>query len=229
MYICIGCHSRYPHYVSWCSVCQDDHTVLLEPQRPHAQHRVELQAATARELVGRQWNLTESKTYPELRVGSGALVAVYGAPGSGKSTWATRWADGLPGPVVYLSIEERLGPTVGARLERCGVKRSDFHIIGQGPIDQVLAFCRDRKAVALVIDSISCTSVQPEELRRLLESGGLRVLLYLLQVRKDGRAAGANAYLHESDATILVADLHWHIEKSRYQEPIHGPVLPSVG
>ena len=191
--------------------------MLVEPVRPLAAMRTQMQTASARELVARKWTTVESRAYPQLSVSRGALVAVWGQPGSGKSTWATRYVDQLEAPVVYFSAEEKLGPTLAARLERCGVMRADFHAVGQASIDELVAFCRARHAAALVIDSVQVTALRPEDLRRLLEAAGIDVLVYALQATKDGQAAGSLSYLHEADVVVEVAAMTWRITKSRYQ------------
>lgn len=210
-------------------MCQDGGTIILEPIRPAAAMRTELQAATARDLVKRKWSTLESKAYPELAVSKGALVAVWGPPGSGKSTFATRYVDGLARPVLYFSAEEKLGPTLASRLERCGVTRADFHLVGQGSIDAVCSMSTNVAAAALVLDSVSMTAIQPGDLRRLLESAGVDVVLYLLHATKDGMAAGPNAYLHEADVIVELAAMRWTVTKSRYQatDGSQHPVLRS--
>lgn len=217
MYFCWKCQSRYPTRVVWCVVCQDGGTVVVEPQRPQSQLRSQLQAASARDLIGRSWTLVESRAYPDLSVSRGALVAVWGAAGGGKSTLATRFADGLAGAVVYMSAEEKLGPTVAARLQRCSVTRADFHVVAQAGVDELVAYCREVRAVALVVDSVSVTALRPEDLRRLVEATGVGVLAYLLHATKEGQAAGVTAWLHEADVVVEVSALTWTVRKSRYQ------------
>lgn len=180
--------------------------------------RTELQVSSARELIKRKWSTLESKAYPELLLSKGALVAVWGPPGAGKSTFATRYVDGLVRPVLYFSAEEKLGPTLAARLERCGVTRADFHVVGQGSIDAVCSMSTNVGAVALVLDSVSMTTIQPGDLRRLLESASVDVVLFLLHATKEGLAAGPNAYLHEADVIVELAAMRWHVTKSRYQQ-----------
>jgi len=197
---------------------------MLEPIRPRAAMRAELHTASARDLVKRSWTLVESSAYPDFVVGRGGLVAAFGPPGAGKSTWATKWLDGIDGPVVYGSFEERLGPTVGARLSRLGVNRNDFAIVGQGSVDELVKLCRETKAVAVVIDSINVTTLQPSDLRRFVESSGVSVMVFVLQVTKDHKAAGSNQYLHEADVVVKITEGECLVEKSRYQQtPVTFP------
>lgn len=218
MYVCLKCSARYPVYTPWCTACLTDRMVVLEPSLPAAAMRSELQVSSARELVKRKWSTLESKAYPALVLSKGALVAVWGPPGAGKSTFATRYVDGLVRPIVYFSAEEKLGPTLAARLERCGVTRADFHVVGQGSIDAVCAMSTNVDAVALVLDSVSMTTIQPGDLRRLLEAAGVDVVLFLLHATKDGQAAGSMAFLHEADVIVELETMRWRASKSRYQQ-----------
>lgn len=173
----------------------------------------------------------ESAPYPDLRLLRGALVVVYGPPGAGKSTMLLRLLDGLKKSVVYLSAEERLGPAVGERLARVGVTRADFHVVGQGALDDVVTLARRVRAVALGIDSISATPMQPADLRPLAQASGVGLLAGTLQVTKAGLPAGANALLHEADVVLHVDGMAWTVEKSRYQDGgVSGGVLmgPSI-
>lgn len=216
MFICYRCQSRYATRVEWCWTCLDTGTLIVEPVRPPSAIAGQLQAATARDLVARTWTMVESSAYPSLRMLRGALAALYGPPGAGKSSMLVKLLDGLAGAVVLISAEERLGPAVGERLARCGVKRSDFHVIGQGAIDEVVSLCRRVRACALGIDSLAVTPLQAGDLRRLQEAAGVGLLAATLQVTKDGVPAGRNAVLHEADVVIRVESLAWIVEKSRY-------------
>jgi len=216
-FVCFQCQSRYPVNNGWCSICLESGTILIEPIRPRAAMRGELQSASARDLVKRSWSMVESSAYPDFVVGRGGIVAAYGAPGAGKSTFATKWLDGIDGAVVYGSFEERLGPTVGSRLSRLGVHRADFHVVGQGSVDELVGLCRDVKARGVVIDSINVTTLQPSDLRRFVESSRVMVLLFVLQVTKENKAAGSNAFLHEADVVLQVSESKCLVSKSRYQ------------
>jgi len=188
--------------------------------------RSELQVASARDLVKRSWTLVESSTYPSVVVGRRGILAVHGQPGGGKSTWLVKYLDGIEGPVMLFSAEERLGPTVAGRLSRLGIKRADFRVVGQSSVDELVAEARHTKTRVLAIDSITVTTLQPTDLRRLVEAAALGALVFVLQSTKDGGAAGSHAYLHEADVVMKVEKLRWEIVKSRYQAtPVAGDVV----
>ena len=56
------------------------------------------------------WQTVESKRYAEVKLGRGAFVVATGAPGHGKSSLVTGLLDGIPAPVLLLSVEEPPGP-----------------------------------------------------------------------------------------------------------------------
>ena len=190
---------------------------MIAPERPPSAVAAQLQSATARDLVARTWTTVASSTYPELRLLRGALVVIYGSPGAGKSTMLIRLLDSIRRPTVLLSTEERLGAAVGERLSRLGVHRADFHVIGRGTVDDVVALCDRVKADVLGVDSVTASILQPEDLRQLIEATGVGLLAATLQVTKSGLPAGGNALLHEADVVIGVEDMRWQVEKTRYQ------------
>jgi len=97
------------------------------------------------------------------------------------------------------------------------VHRADFHVIGRGTVDDVVALCDRVKADVLGVDSVTASILQPEDLRQLIEATGVGLLAATLQVTKSGLPAGGNALLHEADVVIGVEDMRWQVEKTRYQ------------
>jgi len=187
---------------------------------------VGFQVATAPDLAQRKWTVIQSATYKQVRLLPGNLIAFYGPPGAGKSTMMLQLINGLPGPVVLVSAEERLGPAVGERLARCGVTRKDFHVVGAAEIADVSRFAKRVGAVALAIDSLNVTPLRADDLRGLQEQAGVPLLFVTLQVTKAGLPAGGNDTLHEADAVFAVEngagegeryDGRWLLEKSRMQ------------
>jgi len=165
-------------------------------------------------------------------VGAGALVVLAGPPGSGKSSLAARILDGTPGTVVYVSVEEAPGASVGQRLARLGIARPDFLVVGWGSADQIAALARQRRVTALAIDSVQVASWHARELRHLLAVlPQLRLIVAVSQVNKRGEIAGTNELLHEADVCLEVESMSATLVKSRYQEVRSDekhlvPVLP---
>jgi hypothetical protein len=162
-------------------------------------------------------------------VGHGALVVLWGVPGGGKSTLAARVLDATPGPVLYVSIEEGLGPTLAGRLARLGIARRDYYLLGRATVDQVVAELRRRRAVAVAIDSVQASTWEPRELRHLLAVlPALRFIIAISQVNAKGLPEGRRALTHEADLALRVEGMRATITKSRYQELTHGETDLSV-
>jgi predicted ATP-dependent serine protease len=186
--------------------------------------------SNARALAGMAWKKVEhAGLYEDLVVGAGALVLVSGPPGSGKSSWSCRFANAVKGPVLYVAAEEGISPSLAARLLRCNVRRSDFHVVTRASVDSAVAFAQTHKAVACIVDSVQEAVWTAHELRHVLEVvPSLDALVAVMQVTKAGLAAGSNAYQHECDVHVRVESMVWNLAKSRYQDlsGVGGPVLP---
>jgi predicted ATP-dependent serine protease len=133
--------------------------------------------------------------------------------------------DGVKAPVLLLSVEEPPGPSLAARLLRVGVRREDFGIASRASVDQVVEMLRQSKAAALAIDSVQRAAYSARDIRHLLTViPTLALVICVSQVNAEGGVRGGEEYAHECDVLIDVADMHWRVEKSRYQESAHGEV-----
>jgi predicted ATP-dependent serine protease len=187
------------------------------------------EVATARDLVRRAWTPLVSTAYPELRLGRGALIVAVGAAGAGKSTWATRFQAGLPGPKVYVSFEEGLSQSVADRLSRLGIHDDDYFIVAAATIDQIVELGRRVRARSLCVDSLQRSMFTAAEARHLLHVLDLDCVIATAQVNADGEPAGRRELLHEADACFWFEAMRWRIAKSRFanagQEGTVGPCL----
>jgi predicted ATP-dependent serine protease len=176
------------------------------------------------------WGEVEQSAYPELRLGLGALVLVYGEAGAGKSSWACRLINAIKGPVCLIAAEEGLSPTLAKRLERCRIARDDFHVLTRATVNAAVEFAARTKAIAIALDSVQESAWSPAELRHVLGLyPELKLLVAVAQVNRDGIPSGPNTLRHEADVVIRVEQMRWAVDKkSRYQEPagVGGDVLP---
>lgn len=228
---CVACGAFYDKHLLVCTSCWRDGQVAPCAHRQTA--NIDLIPATsdARALARMGWRVLEHPgVYETLVLGLGALVLVSGPPGAGKSSWACRLLDAIPGPVVLVAAEEGLAPSLAARLWRCRVKRPDFGVIARASVDAVVEFAIARKAVAVAIDSVQEAAWNTPELRHLLAVvPTLDLLIGVQQVTKDGHPAGLMALQHESDIQVAVEGMEWRLKKSRYQDlaDVGGLVLPA--
>ncbi len=183
---------------------------------------------TARELSKMVWSEIEQTAYPELKLGFAAFVAVYGAAGAGKSTWACRLADTVRGKALLVSAEEALSHSLAVRLGRANIKGDNFIAIPGMSVDSVIAKARKHQAVTMVVDSVQLATWTAAELRRAIEVLRLSLLIAVSQVNKRGEPLGENSLLHEADAVVCVEAMRWRLTKSRYQPlaGVGGDVLP---
>jgi AAA domain len=230
-WICIDCATRYPTKVAWCSHCFGVNRVLLVGQRPVAAIDAEPESADAASLAALAGDPVPVRAYPALRIGHGALVVLWGPPGGGKSTMAARWLDAVAGPVLYVSHEEGLGPTLASRLKRLGIGRRDFKLLGRANVDQVVAEIRRHRPVAVAIDSVQAGTWEASDLRHLLAlHPRLGAVIAVCQVNAKGQPEGKRGLIHEADLSIRVEGMAATATKNRYSEITNGtsnvPVLP---
>jgi predicted ATP-dependent serine protease len=227
---CVACGAFFDKHLLVCTSCWRDGQIAPCAHRQPA--NIDLVPATsdAKALARMGWRVLEHPgVYETLVLGLGALVLVSGPPGAGKSSWACRLLDAIPGPVVLVAAEEGLAPSLAARLARCRVKRQDFGVIARASVDAVVEFALARKAVAVAIDSVQEAAWNTQELRHLLAVvPTLDLLVGVQQVTKDGQPAGLMALQHESDIQVTVESMEWRLKKSRYQDlaGVEGEVLP---
>ncbi len=224
---CFLCGSWFLDHASACTSCLEGGPIVRAGKRPTAEIDGLAEVTTAASLAKASFTLVTSAAYPKLRLGSGVLLAAYGPPGGGKSTFATRFLHKLDAPVVLQSVEEAPGPSLHARLSRCHVRRDDFTIIGRASVDQIADVVRSRRAVALAVDSLQLAALSAEELRHfLLVLPTLRVVVAISQVNKSGRMEGRERLAHEADIVVYIEAMRWCLEKSRFQEVgLEGSVL----
>lgn len=230
-WICIDCATRYPTKVAWCSHCFGVNRVLMVGQRPVAAIDAEPESADAASLAALAGDPVPVRAYPALRIGHGAMVVLWGPPGGGKSTMAARWLDAVAGPVLYVSHEEGLGPTLATRLKRLNIGRRDFKLLGRANVDQVVAEIRQHRPVAVVIDSVQAGTWEASDLRHLLAlHPRLGAVIAVCQVNAKGQPEGKRGLIHEADLSIRVEGMAATATKNRYQEITNGtsdvPVLP---
>ncbi len=222
-YRCIECGAEYEQHVPLCTCCLESGVVVPMGRRVRALIDYAPEVTDASALLRGSWQVVEAPAYPTLQLRRGALVVLTGPPGAGKSTMACLAADSTRKTVVLASVEEPPGPSLAARLGRCGVRRSDFGVVGRASVDQLVEVCRRRDPAALIVDSVQPADFRARDLRHLLAVlPRLEILFAVSQQNKRGVVHGEQALVHEADVVIECDALRWRLSKSRYQ-PIDVP------
>jgi len=223
LYECGSCGARYGERVRFCLTCETFDRVYPSRTRPLDGLWREPVVLSARELRAEGSRVEPVGCYG-IKMPPASLVAMYGPPGGGKSTMACKLLDSMPGPVLYIPVEEGIrSGSVLERLERMEIHRADFMLGDLGLILNLGDTLGDERYAAICVDSLNVTKLRAEDLRALAETRGMRIV-FVLQVRKDGKPAGEMSALHIADIVIEVASLRWRIVKSRYEATREGEV-----
>ena len=201
---------------SWCRSCGAD-GLWVRPQRRRVTDVVSAGARswTAAEVVRQSWEIQQCPV-TGVPWSIPCLLLMYGPPGSGKSTLALQMAAAVP-PITIVSAEESPGPALARRLVLAGLGTSSAATIVRD-MEAGALVDRARGGGAVVIDSVSATALQSDDLRGLCDAGA-HLVVGVVQVTKAGAAAGPNRLIHEADLVLHVEAGTWTCTKSRF-----GPV-----
>jgi predicted ATP-dependent serine protease len=141
------------------------------------------------------------------------MLLMYGPPGSGKSTLALQIISQLS-PVVIAALEEGPGPPLARRLSLAGMgARKDVVVHPRPSLGDLLAAAG--RGSGIVVDSISLSALQPNDLRGIVDAG-CPLLIGVLHATKSGEARGSLSLIHECDVVVKVEHGRWITEKNRY-------------
>lgn len=217
-FVCLACRTRYLMHFPTCRHCMTDGLITSVSTRERAEVTSKPQQTTAAELIRSSYRYIDFIKYNTIKVTPGSLALIVGRPSAGKSTMGMSWLDSYPGPTVFYSVEEGLGSTVVSKLQRLAISRKDFHIQSACHVDALCDLIKKTKAGACLIDSVTTTTMTPQDLRAILNNTPLKVLMGTVQVTKDGSAAGPNSLLHEADIVIEAIEGCFRLQKSRHQD-----------
>lgn len=137
-------------------------------------------------------------------------IMIYGKAGSGKSTVAIKFAHYLASNVglrvLYVAGEEKLGHTLREKVERLNAATPNLYFNDKLPKDL-------SKFDVVFIDSINTLALEPADLERLPNN---KAYVWILQCTKAGNYRGSQAFEHNADAVIEVADMTAQMGKNRF-------------
>jgi hypothetical protein len=229
-HVCLACARYYDEHVSVCSFCFRLGQVVPVAQRASSPIDDLPEVASAADLAKSHWDEVRASAYPSLRLGRDAFVLVSGPEASGKSTMVARLLDSIDGPVAYVSGEMGLGPAMAGLLARLAIRRRDYHCVGRAGVSWTHQFLVQHRVVAGAFDSAQALALEAADVRHFLATTPLRLAVVISQLNKAGEPAGRRELAHEADVHIEVAEGHWRLAKSRYQDvtSVGGAVLGEV-
>lgn len=226
-WICLACSTEYAAHLQWCGRCATVGLVVQQPRRATDRALGGFTVRSAKTVARREMDLQNfPDVAPELAWAPGATILLHAPPGQGKSWLSMRLAADAGGSRIGLAqYEEPDSATFAHRLRVTGLAlRSNVDVLSGGGVEDLLLWAQQSENAVLVIDSVSVTSLLPEDLRRLAKLGGLRLLIAVCQSTKDGGFAGSQRWAHEVDMVVSVDSLVWTVQKSRF-----GPTGVSGG
>jgi len=243
VYVCTQCAARHPKWQGRCNGCGNWNTLveeveavgkgaaaataatqrlgLLRDARPEPIPLAEVDAERTPRLV-----VPDPELNRVLDGGlvSGVLVLLGGEPGIGKSTLLLQIAQGMSGPVLYVTGEES-AQQVKLRAERLAARNQELLILPDTQLEGIIAHADRLRPQLLVIDSIQTLSSETVEsapgsvsqvrecaaaLMRFAKLSGVPTIL-VGHITKDGALAGPKVLEHMVDVVLeFEGDRHQH-------------------
>ncbi len=212
---CAGCGTRSSRLTEWCLNCARSGLICARTWRPVDKILPPTPGLNAKSLAAMDQKIFRVGNYPDLFLGPGACVLGHGPPGAMKSTWALRVCESLR-PALYFPLEEGISPVLAGRLRRLEIRSEDIVFEMPRTLAGVFAAVEAHSPFCIVLDSIQCSTLSPEDVLSLARSRQ-GVVLAICQERKDGGLKGNNSWPHLADCVVKIDEGKWSVEKSRYQ------------
>ncbi len=168
--------------------------------------------STAAELLDGNWPLARCPV-TGLALGTPAVVLLHGPPGGGKSTLACQLLLQRRG-VLLCSLEEQAGPSLCRRVGLAGgTGRQDVRLLYAADVGRMADAARS--GAALLIDSITVTTLTADDVRSFASMGS-PLVIGVLQETKAGGPRGPLSFSHAADVVLSVESGGWTCTKSRF-------------
>ena len=198
-----------------CPSCFRSGLIFARYRRVSDEFLPRVPGVTARDLARSIARVFEVTACSGLLLGAGGFVVTSGPPGSGKTTQLLRVADELA-PSIVLPLETGAGPLIGSMLQRLEIMSE--HVTFQEPrsLPEIFALAETPGLRCLLIDSLTASTLQPDDARSIARANNI-IVWGTLQQTKSGTFRGSNEWAHAADVMLDVADMRWTLTKSRYQ------------
>lgn len=224
VYWCPNCGAQSEAQMAGCLACaaMDSYLPMVTVRRP-GMRRKGVAVSNARELAAGSASMIGLPFVGAVPTTEPVQVAVWGPPGSGKTTLALQFADAVAArglSVMYGAIEEGFNESLREKLRRLEIRRETLVVCGPCLAGDVLAEHQKRDLDWFVLDSYTAGGWDIPSLGELRRAG-ISVLM-LLHATKDNGAAGSLSLLHGADIVLAVHGGKWRTEKTRFGAPSEG-------
>jgi len=211
-YLCLRCSAAYPERPAYCGVCLSGDGVVPVPVAVRGR-AVELGprrragAVQAGRLRPDDSVAPYSEPWSTWRLGLRHALLLFGPPGSGKSTVATRLSVSAARrvDVLYVAVEEGHSVALRERLVRAGLDDLSGRRLRVSDARDLTELADDLGSASLVvIDSVSELGVSPLALIEVL--GGDRSWIAVQHANSRGGAYGGHEWAHAVDAVVRVEE-----------------------
>ncbi len=207
-----------------CPSCFRSGLIFSRYRRVADDYLPTIPGVSARDLAKSVARVFKLSSCTGLLLGPGAFVISHGSPGHGKSTQLLKVADELE-PSVFLPLEMGIGPLLGSMLQRLEICSERITFQEPRNLPEIFALAENPNLRALFIDSLSVSTVQPNDARSLARANKL-IVWGTLQETKCGTFRGSNEWAHAADVILSVENMRWTLTKSRYQPAgLKGDIL----
>ena len=149
------------------------------------------------------------------RLGRPVRIAIFGAAGAGKTTWALRLAQAFRtwGQVLFCAVDEGMeSASFRDKIQRLEIT-SPFIFSGGWP--EITAQAVTGRWRMIVVDTVTRAGADPGEMNAYTRAHGVSWVA-VLEVTKSGMFRGDASWSHWSDVLIRAEGLRVSIEKNRY-------------
>jgi len=220
-FTCDACQAHIENYVSVCPSCFQTGRIFQRFQRRASLYAPRVEGLTARQLVRTRSKTVTLAVPAGLVLAPGSFTIVTGPPAGGKTTLILKMSDqDCLGPSLVYPLEMGIGPLLSDMCARLELVSEQIRF--EEPQSQAEMFALARAPFhAVFIDSLTVSTLRPEDCRRMARGSNLYVV-GILQETKAHQPAGSNSWIHACDVLLSVSEMKWQLEKSRYQEVALG-------
>jgi len=214
-YFCGKCRSSCDERLVVCPSCGEWENYIPDVVMAN-QKASPVTFVSARNLAARRAKLSEVWSLGEIPIRPPMLVAAWGQPGGGKSTWSVKLAADLVSVgqrVFIVNSEEGLGDTMSERLRRLEIRDEGILVAGNVTYQSAKQAAEENDCGCLFLDSWSASCWSALDLD---DARGSFFTVVVLHATKEGAAAGPNSILHVADVVVNVDGGKAKLAKSRW-------------